>query len=97
MFGELNFSIHFQSKMLKNYRVLYRPISSIPINGGSGTKFVVSSQAASAAYSNPTRPYYGNPSAAAMGITVRPAVEKGESQVNFFLHSMTFTWNTDSV
>uniref|UniRef100_A0A914VKI6 ENT domain-containing protein n=1 Tax=Plectus sambesii TaxID=2011161 RepID=A0A914VKI6_9BILA len=58
-----------------------RPISSIPINGGSGTKFVVSSQAASAAYSNPTRPYYGNPSAAAMGITVRPAVDKGDSQL----------------
>ncbi|KHN75982.1 Protein EMSY [Toxocara canis] len=38
---------------------------------GTATKFFVSSSQAASAYSNPTRPYYGNPSAAAMGITVR--------------------------
>uniref|UniRef100_A0A914ZF86 ENT domain-containing protein n=3 Tax=Parascaris univalens TaxID=6257 RepID=A0A914ZF86_PARUN len=43
----------------------------------TATKFFVSSSQAASAYSNPARPYYGNPSAAAMGITVRGATLGG--------------------
>ncbi|MFH4979954.1 hypothetical protein AB6A40_006663 [Gnathostoma spinigerum] len=44
------------------------------VRTASRAKFIVSTAQAASAYSSPTRPYYGNPSAAAMGITIRPAV-----------------------
>lgn len=48
-----------------------QPLPRAYMRSSTGTKFYVSSSQAASAYSNPTRPYYGNPSAAAMGITVR--------------------------